>query len=87
MSSTAILDDVFFIATANTFVINKKIHQANGRDEFEFAVKLTQDMIPSTSITVYYIHKSGEVVFDRVSVDVESSLKNQVQSKCEASSM
>lgn len=40
--------------------------------------KLTPAMLPTSSFIVYYIHHSGEVVFNQIKVDFHQLLSNFV---------
>ena len=51
-----------------------KLNKAN--DFIEFMV--TQSMVPSCRLLVYYVRKDGETVADSMVIDVEDKLENQV---------
>ena len=40
--------------------------------------QVTQAMVPSCRLLVYYVRKDGETVADSIVVDVEDKLENQV---------
>ncbi len=49
--------------------------------EFELKFNVTQDMVPSCRILVYYVKTDRETVGDSIVYDVEDKLENQVQLK------
>ena len=51
-----------------------KLNKANDSIEFE----VTQAMVPSCRLLVFYVRKDGETVADSMVVDVEDKLENQV---------
>ena len=53
---------------------------ANGTIRFS----VTQAMVPSCRLLLYYIRDDGETVADSVEIDVEDKLENQVRAKCYA---
>ncbi len=46
--------------------------------EFELKFNVTQEMVPSCRILVYYVRKDKEVVGDSIVYDIEDYLENQV---------
>ena len=46
--------------------------------EFELKFNVTQDMVPSCRILVYYVKTDRETVGDSIVYDVEDKLENQV---------
>ena len=49
-----------------------------GVQEERFKLQVTQEMVPSCRLLVYYIRSDGETVADSVRIDVEDKLENQV---------
>ena len=47
-------------------------------EEFEIKFNVTQEMVPSCRILVYYIRTDKETVADSIVFDVEDKLENQV---------
>lgn len=47
-----------------------------GKDFIELQV--TQEMVPSCRLLVFYVRKDGETVADNIVIDVEGKLENQV---------
>lgn len=43
-----------------------------------FDVELTLEMAPTVNIIVYYIHDYGGIIYDRVTVNIDSSVARQV---------
>lgn len=73
------MDDLYFVASSKNYVSHKKLIRAKGKMEFEFKITLNKDLITTCSITIYYLHESGEVIFDVASVNFPEPLKNQVR--------
>ena len=46
--------------------------------EFEIKFNVTQEMVPSCRILVYYVRPDKETVGDSIVYDVEDTLENQV---------
>jgi hypothetical protein len=46
--------------------------------KFELKFNVTQEMVPSCKILVYYVRKDKEVVGDSIVYDIEDNLENQV---------
>lgn len=47
-------------------------------DIFEIKFEATSWMVPEASVVVYYIHFTGEVIYDFVSVPFDGQLPNKV---------
>ena len=47
-------------------------------DIFEIKFKATSWMVPEASVVVYYIHFTGEIIYDYVSVPFDGELPNKV---------
>jgi hypothetical protein len=78
VESTANMNNVFCAVTGRSSVTVNQLMEARNRRSFEFNLNITRDFAPSTSIIVYYIHDSGEVVYDRITVDIAIKLSNNV---------
>lgn len=51
----------------------------NFTSSMTFQFEATENMLPSSSLIVYYIHQSGEVVFDQIELVFDDiTLENQV---------
>lgn len=61
-------------------MFHNKIKISRPGNSFEFNFMVSQDMIPSVTIVVYYIHLTGEVIYDQVTVETGLQLSNQVSS-------
>ena len=46
--------------------------------EFELKFNVTQEMVPSCRILVYYVRKDNEVVGDSIVYNIADNLENQV---------
>lgn len=60
--------------------IAKNVSYELGSDQKEKNIKFraTSKMMPQAEVYVYYIHWSGEVVFDRVDLFIENDSPNEV---------
>lgn len=77
--SSRILDDpVYYVLTAHSTMIHKKLNQARDKNQFEIKLNITPEMTPSSRLIIYYIHKSGEIIYDSVALGYERELKNYV---------
>lgn len=57
---------------------HKKLNQARDKNQFEIKLNITPEMTPSTKLIIYYIHKSGEIIYDSVPLGYERELKKHV---------
>ncbi|CAB4015848.1 Hypothetical predicted protein [Paramuricea clavata] len=61
-----------------SFTYNGRTIQRTSVNKFELKFNITQEMVPSCRILVYYIKKDKETVGDSIVFDVEDKLENQV---------
>ncbi|CAB3996503.1 C3 and PZP-like alpha-2-macroglobulin domain-containing 8 isoform X1, partial [Paramuricea clavata] len=61
-----------------SFTYNGRTIQRRSVNKFELKFNVTQDMVPSCRILVYYVKKDKETVGDSIVFDVEEKLENQI---------
>lgn len=81
VESTQTVDAIYAVVTGQMRMHHKPIHRPSKGTNFDFEQKVTRDMVPSLNIIVYYLHEDKEIVYDRLTVGVESSLMNHVRKK------
>jgi len=52
---------------------------AEGKDVYDFALKLTENMKPEAKMFVFYVHeKTGVLIYDELSINLGFSIDNSV---------
>jgi len=67
------------IVIGRTGVIHNATHKPkDGATTYTFSFKATPWMMPKASVIVYFTHRSGELVYDRVELNFKHQLPNDV---------
>lgn len=69
---------IFCVISGQLHMSHKKIENPSDSASFEFEVEVTKDMAPFANIIVYYIHSRGEIIYDRLKINVQKELTNRV---------
>jgi len=78
VSSTADLRILHSIVIGRTGVIHNATHKPNFKKQYTLKFQATPWMMPKASVIVYYMHVTGELVYDRVELNFNNQLPNYV---------
>lgn len=78
VASSRTLDNPVYYVITGQKLIHKKLNQARDRSQFEIKLNVIPEMLPSTKLIVYWIHQSGEIIYDSVALEFERELRNHV---------
>jgi hypothetical protein len=59
-------------------ILHHATHDNLNENQLEFEFIATKEMLPTASLIVYYIQYSGEIIYDRISLEIEAPLTNEV---------
>lgn len=76
--------DVFSVVISRSGIVNSATHEILDSRSFTFPLRLTADMAPSSQLLVYYMQPTGEMIYDRVRLDMMAS-DNHVKIQLEKS--
>lgn len=73
--------DVHSIVIGRTGIVHQQTHtkRSDNDDELKFNILATSWMAPASHLIVYYIHSTGEIVYDRIRLEFDSPSKNNVR--------
>ena len=53
----------------------------NGYTTYNISFSATSKMAPAAEVLLYYVHSSGEIIFDKVELNVDDEISNKVSIK------
>lgn len=71
---------LYSIVIGRTGIIHSEVNymEQNADKKMSFEFMATNLMAPSANVIVYYIQRSGEIVYDQFKIDFEASKENYV---------
>lgn len=83
VKSSRILDSsvYYYVTSSVNKMMHRKANQARDKIQFDIRITVTPDCTPSTKLVVYFIHSSGEIVYDSVNLGFQRDLRNYVSEK------
>lgn len=78
IKSSSGLKTINYVVIGRTGKMLTNVKYIQDLNEFEISFAVETWMIPEVHVLVYYIHFTGEVVYDTVTVNLDGSLPNNV---------
>lgn len=79
VKSSTELSKLYYVVIGRTGILENKAKDfSKNEHEYKFSFKASSWMVPEAQILIYYIHHSGEIVYDRVSMSFDVDLPNNV---------
>jgi hypothetical protein len=80
VKSSAQLDSIHYVVIGRTGVlISDTKYLSEKTDDFELKFPATTWMVPEANLLVYYIHFTGEILYDSFTLKFAESLPNTVR--------
>lgn len=70
--------ELFSVIVGRSGVIAYQSDNAGDRRSFDLRFKATASMVPSAKLIVYYIHSSGEIIFNQIELKFNENFANHV---------
>lgn len=82
VQGTEILEKITYQIVGSGSVVKSSIIEVpNESKKFEFKIMATENMAPKSYIIVYYISSEGEIISDKLEIELENELKNIIDVK------
>jgi Alpha-2-macroglobulin bait region domain len=73
--------ELFSIVIGRSGIVHSETHPEPNSENFEFLLKLTKEMAPSSQLIVYYMQPTGEIIYDSIKLQLEQLSENTVSNK------
>lgn len=78
VNSTMQLTTLNYLVISRARILLYKSFQLNNSESYDFKFKATKEMMPEIQVLIYYIHLSGEVIFDHLTIVLDMPMPNKV---------
>jgi Alpha-2-macroglobulin bait region domain len=74
--------DLYSVVIGRTGIVHNIVHKLTKKQiddkKMQFDFTATSWMVPSANVIVYYIQDNGEIIYDKIQIDFDSDMPNNV---------
>jgi hypothetical protein len=77
-SSTGMTEMHYIVVGKTEIIRSETISDLSERQEVEFSFRATDAMSPQSNVLIYFVHSTGEIIFDQLELSFSRKLKTDV---------